>query len=490
MKKIPFSPSAKESILAAKLKARALGSRHATNSHLFISLIDNDRSGITETLVLSGVSVMEFYSWVMLASHTEKEERVPYESCSEDFHESLRVSQDLAAEFGADFVSARYVMAGILLGEGTFICKAMDKLGYDRIKLAQALSDVDREAPEEEELVPAQAARESSRLPLSYCRDLVEDYREGLIDPIVGRDVEVDKMIKILSRRIKNNPILLGEPGVGKTSLFEKLAEKIANGNVPDCLIDKKLMLLDLTQLLAGTRFRGDFEERVKKLLSEIEASSGRIILCVDEIHMMVGAGSCGTDAGDMANMFKPALARGKLTCIGATTEDEYRKYIEKDGALERRFNKVYVKESSPEETVTILRGIKHKYEEYHGVSISSGVVGYLVEKSSLIKGGKFPDKAIDILDEACCEAKIKRGRGKPLPTALVERIQEIQVLAGEKNRGQSEEERLFFMGKAEGIEHELKEFLPKISRVSKKHVDKVIETAINSGLKNKRIGF
>ena len=241
-----------------------------------------------------------------------------------------------------------------------------------------------------------------------YARDLTEAAEQGKIDPIIGRDEEIRRAMQVLSRRTKNNPVLIGEPGVGKTAIAEGLALRIVNGDVPESLKNKRLMALDMGALIAGAKYRGEFEERLKSVLKEIEDAAGEIILFIDEMHTLVGAGA-SEGAMDAANLIKPALARGELHCIGATTLDEYRKHLEKDAALARRFLTIFVTEPSVEDTVSILRGIKDKYEVHHGIRISDAAIVAAVALSSRYITDRFlPDKAIDLMDEAASRLRIE----------------------------------------------------------------------------------
>lgn len=259
-----------------------------------------------------------------------------------------------------------------------------------------------------------------------YGHDLVKEARENKLDPVIGRDDEIRNVIRILSRKTKNNPVLIGEPGVGKTAIAEGLAHRIVRGDVPTSLENKRIFSLDMGALVAGAKFRGEFEERLKAVLKEIKESNGDIILFIDELHLIVGAGR--TDgAMDAGNMLKPLLARGELHCIGATTLNEYKKYIEKDPALERRFQPVVVREPSVEDTITILRGLKERYELFHGVKIHDGALINAATLSNRYISDRFlPDKAIDLVDEACA---LIRTEMDSMPTELDEVAREIMKL-------------------------------------------------------------
>ncbi|WP_278313754.1 ATP-dependent chaperone ClpB [Lolliginicoccus levis] len=353
---------------------------------------------------------------------------------------AITTAQKLATELGDQYVSAEHVMVGLATGSGD-VARLLQRHGATDQALREAFTAVRGSSrvtnPDPEATYQALE---------KYSTDLTASAREGKLDPVIGRDHEIRRVIQVLSRRTKNNPVLIGEPGVGKTAIVEGLAQRVIAGDVPESLRGKTVVALDLASMVAGAKYRGEFEERLKAVLDEIKRSDGQVITFIDELHTIVGAGATGESAMDAGNMIKPMLARGELRLVGATTLDEYRKYIEKDAALERRFQQVVVGEPSVEDTVGILRGLKERYEVHHGVRITDSALVAAASLSDRYITARFlPDKAIDLVDEAASRLRMEID-SRPVEIDEIERIVrrlEIEEMALAKETDEASKERL-----------------------------------------------
>ncbi|MEI2730139.1 MAG: Clp protease N-terminal domain-containing protein [Candidatus Nanopelagicales bacterium] len=359
---------------------------------------------------------------------------------SRDLNAILNEAESIAGAMKDDFTSTEHMLMAMAQPKGGRVRELLARHGIDYNAILQALAAV-----RGSQRVTSQNPESQYEALAKYGRDLTQEARRGKLDPVIGRDEEIRRVVQILSRRTKNNPVLIGEPGVGKTAIVEGLAQRIVNGDVPLGLKEKRLVSLDLGALVAGAKYRGEFEERLKAVLKEVQEAEGQIILFIDEMHTLVGAGAA-EGAMDASNMLKPLLARGELHAIGATTLDEYRKHIEKDAALERRFQPVFVEEPSVEDTISILRGLKERYEVHHGVRVTDAAVIAAATLSHRYISDRFlPDKAIDLIDEAASRLRMQID-SKPAELDEVDRqiMQlEIERQALKKEKDKASQERL-----------------------------------------------
>ena len=444
-----FTQKSLEAVNNCEKLAYQYGSPEIDQEHFLYSLLT-----IEDSLILKLIEKMEVNKEAFLSQVQQAVEKKPKVSggqtyISKSLNQVLVSAEDEAKAMGDEYVSVEHLFLSLMKYPNTEIKKLFQAYGITRERFLQALSTV-----RGNQKVVSDNPEATYETLEKYGYDLVERAKQQKLDPVIGRDSEIRNVVRILSRKTKNNPVLIGEPGVGKTAVVEGLAQRIVKGDVPDSLKDKKLFALDMGSLVAGAKYRGEFEERLKAVLEEIKASDGQILLFIDELHTIVDAGK--TDgAMDAGNLLKPMLARGELHCIGATTLNEYRQYIEKDAALERRFQPVMVDEPTVEDTISILRGLKDRYEVYHGVKIAdSALVSAAVLSNRYITDRFLPDKAIDLVDEACAMIKTELDS---LPADLDEVQRKIMQLEIEEAALKKETDRLS-VERLENLQKELAE--------------------------------
>ena len=427
-----FTPRAEEALRLSQEAAEELGHGYVGSEHLLLGLIREEDGVAHRVLAEFGVTDEMICSVLQRSVGKGVSGAAPSQGLTPRAKSVVELAVSEASRMGSQAIGTGHLLMGILREGGNMGLRILRTVGVDPNRMYSAILKKAEAAPKAATTGSASSreADKKNKTLAEYTRDLTEAARSGKLDPVIGRDKEIQRVIQILSRRTKNNPVLIGEPGVGKTAIAEGLAERIAAGDVPEELLDKRILSLDLSGMVAGTKYRGEFEERIKNTLNEVK-KDGNVILFIDELHTIVGAGSA-EGAVDAANIIKPALGRGEIRVVGATTLNEYRKYIEKDAALERRFQPVTVGEPTPEATLEILKGLRDRYEAHHKLTITDEALDAAVQLSKRYIGDRFlPDKAIDLMDEAASQVRMAAESSSPDLKALEEKI---ATLHREKN--------------------------------------------------------
>jgi len=471
-----FTEGAKNALKHAEEKARELGHNYIGTEHLLLGLLSEKEGAAANLLNLSGVSeeaVTENLLALIGKGDFAFTQGFGYTPRSKQI---LELSVAFSKQLGQNYVGTEHILMALIKEKESVAFRILSELGADFNEIEHGIYNVTGEgAPSGE-----QGQKKDERTPKldKFGRDLTKAAREGELDPVIGRVQEIERITQILSRRTKNNPVLIGEPGVGKSAIAEGLAQRIVDGNVPELLAGKRVVALDLAGMIAGTKYRGEFEDRLKEALKELKAS-GSVILFIDEIHTIVGAGAA-EGAMDAANILKPALARGEIQVVGATTYDEYRKNIEKDAALERRFQPVTVGEPTREETLEILKGLRDRYEAHHKVKITDEALKAAVELSARYISDRFlPDKAIDLMDEAASRVRLKLYTAPPDIKEMEENVERIRKEKEQAIAHQNFEKAAELRDEEKAAEKRIADMKKEWEKSTKEHEGRVTETEI-----------